>query len=270
MRRTTTTRVDVLHGGAEPHSAPADPQEAVRRCANASYRPIASSRFGEKACRKKGLALVDPRPVTRLALCRLLVTLASGNRRAEDFTILSVTCPDELLCPETDRSYDVEMVLLNIGPALVEEKKVWEQIEQLKAGLPNVPLVLLSDCIQPRNVVEALRRGIHGYVPTTLDPFMMMQVLRLVRAGGTFVPAELLLRGMEDANIVAAYDLPSEGFTPRQLEVLQRLRKGMSNKAIAHELALQETTVKVFVRQIMRKLKATNRTHAAFLASRSS
>lgn len=218
--------------------------------------------------KKSALALVDPRPVNRAALCRLLETLTAGNRRAEDFTVLSVTCPEELLSPDTARDYDVEMVLLNIGAALVEERKVGAQIEQLRLGLPGVPLVLLSDCIQPRSVFEALRRGIHGYVPTTLHPSMMMQVLRLVRAGGTFVPAELVLRGIEAASPAETDEQLSECFTRRQLEVLQRLRKGMSNKAIAHELDLQETTVKVFVRQIMRKLKATNRTHAAFLASR--
>jgi DNA-binding NarL/FixJ family response regulator len=67
---------------------------------------------------------------------------------------------------------------------------------------------------------------------------------------------------VNDARIRILQDL-----TPRQKEVLQLLRKGKSNKIIAYELNMQESTVKVHVRQIMKKLKAINRTHAVFLAS---
>jgi DNA-binding NarL/FixJ family response regulator len=59
----------------------------------------------------------------------------------------------------------------------------------------------------------------------------------------------------------------ADGFTPRQLEVLRLLRQGKPNKIIAYELDVEESTVKVHVRHIMRKLKATNRTHAVVLAN---
>ncbi len=53
-------------------------------------------------------------------------------------------------------------------------------------------------------------------------------------------------------------------FTPRQAEVVQTLRRGKANKIIACELSLRENTVKVHVRNIMEKLKATNRTEVAY------
>ena len=66
-----------------------------------------------------------------------------------------------------------------------------------------------------------------------------------------------------DGNLIDPALLDS--FTPRQLEVLQFLQQGKSNKIIAHKLGMQECTVKTHIREIMTKLKATNRTHAVFL-----
>jgi DNA-binding NarL/FixJ family response regulator len=57
-------------------------------------------------------------------------------------------------------------------------------------------------------------------------------------------------------------------FTARQAAVIEALRRGKANKIIAYELNLRESTVKVHVRNIMKKLHATNRTEVAYLASR--
>ena len=56
-----------------------------------------------------------------------------------------------------------------------------------------------------------------------------------------------------------------EGFTQRQSQILDCLRRGMANKLIAYELGMCESTVKVHIRNIMKKLKATNRTQVAYL-----
>jgi DNA-binding NarL/FixJ family response regulator len=58
---------------------------------------------------------------------------------------------------------------------------------------------------------------------------------------------------------------PCESLTPREVEVLARLRLGKPNKVIAHELDISENTVKVFVRRILVKLHASNRTEVACL-----
>ena len=104
----------------------------------------------------------------------------------------------------------------------------------------------------------------------------MIQSLRLVMSGGTSIPHSALVEIAEktaellkkECKNDASFDPAIFGsFTPRQLEVLQLLRKGESNKLIAYELGMQECTVKTHVREIMTKLKATNRTHAVFLLS---
>jgi DNA-binding NarL/FixJ family response regulator len=56
-------------------------------------------------------------------------------------------------------------------------------------------------------------------------------------------------------------------FTTRQAAVIEALRRGKPNKIIAYELKMRESTVKVHVRNIMKKLKATNRTQVAYLAT---
>jgi DNA-binding NarL/FixJ family response regulator len=95
--------------------------------------------------------------------------------------------------------------------------------------------------------------------------------LRLISAGGTFVPADAF-RSTAARPDDQPEDRPkrSDGLdlTPRELSVIDLLREGKPNKLIATQLDMQENTVKVHVRNILKKLNATNRTHAAFVANR--
>src|SRR5690606_40289096 len=90
-------------------------------------------------------------------------------------------------------------------------------------------------------------------------------VANLARAGGTFVPASsvLSMRHLIDAGSHETRSFAGM-FTQRQAEVAQALRRGKANKIIAYELRLRESTVKVHIRNIMKKLKATNRTEVVY------
>ena len=111
-------------------------------------------------------------------------------------------------------------------------------------------------------MLELLKIGVHGFIPTSVSTEVAVQVLRLVCAGGTFVPSNCLLsdkaQGASDGS----------GFlTGRQIQVVEAIRQGKPNKIIAYELNMCESTVKVHVRAIMKKLKARNRTEVAYLYS---
>ena len=104
-----------------------------------------------------------------------------------------------------------------------------------------------------------------------------MEVLKFIRAGGTYVPASPLVEGHDIEQIDKpscqngkGHALPQpnmfEGLTPREADVVERLRLGKPNKVIAHELDISESTVKVFVHRILNKLGAVNRTEVAYLA----
>jgi DNA-binding NarL/FixJ family response regulator len=87
-----------------------------------------------------------------------------------------------------------------------------------------------------------------------------------VKAGGTFAPLDLLLTPRPDPVREAPSVSQQSRLTSRQVMVLGHLQQGKANKIIAHELGMSESTVKVHVRNIMRKMGATNRTQAAYKA----
>jgi DNA-binding NarL/FixJ family response regulator len=220
------------------------------------------------------LVLIDSRQLIRLSLLHLLETNSSIRRRSDDFHILPFVSADEFLSRLPKLDCRIGLILFNIGGASIQDGPVREDIRQLKKKLANTPLILLADRSEPRQILEAFRDGVSGYIPTALDASIVIQALRLIRTGAKFIPHNALLHLLENE----ASEQPSRGsgrnetetlpnLTPRQLDVLNLLRQGKSNKAIAYELGMRESTAKVHVGHIMRKLKVSNRTHAALLAS---
>jgi DNA-binding NarL/FixJ family response regulator len=119
--------------------------------------------------------------------------------------------------------------------------------------------------------VKALCSKVSGYVTTNLSPLVAIAAIRLVYAGGKYFPAEVISNSTQQKELLPQnkHEKPAvDGLTSRQYEVFKQLKEGKSNKLIAYELGVQESTVKVHVREIMKKLHATNRTHAVFLASK--
>jgi len=126
------------------------------------------------------------------------------------------------------------------------------------------PVIVLSAADSPESVIEAFEGGARGYIPTATTPAeLVVEIIRLVRAGGTFVPPS----GLQLKRIPLEYLTPrtttNQQFTPRQIAVLGHLTQGKSNKVIACELAMSESTVKVHIRNIMKKMNAANRTEVA-------
>lgn len=145
-----------------------------------------------------------------------------------------------------------------------------DRIAALQAAKPDLKLAVLSDREDVDDVVRALRLGAHGYIPTSLPLQVVVQALRLIFAGGIFVPSSSLTAlSLQPKVEVEVLDLISKGlFTDRELIVAKALRKGMPNKQISLQMGIYESTVKMLVRNIMRKLNAKNRTEVAFLTHR--
>lgn len=220
------------------------------------------------------LALVDERPLRRALVVQLLT--AGGA----DFSILSYSSPAEMLSAHA-QGERIDIVLFNAGSASLSDTTVYEPLTDLLATVSKMPVALLCDRQFPpasrqelQQVVDAMSGGLHAYLPTSLEPRVVVEALRLVCAGGRFLPADALLTQLRADLAVKpdheehAASAASGQFTPRQLDVLNLLRQGRSNKAIGRALDMQESTVKVHVRQIMRKLNAANRTHAALMAEK--
>lgn len=142
-------------------------------------------------------------------------------------------------------------------------KEIEREIEDLAAD-GDVSLVLLSDTEDVDEMLEAIATGAKGYIPTTLSLDVARGAMSLVRSGGVFIPSGSLLsrRAGKPGDPVG----PRQMFTPRQAAVLEAVQHGKANKVIAYELDLKESTVKVHVRNVMRKLGAHNRTELAVLS----
>ncbi len=138
----------------------------------------------------------------------------------------------------------------------------------LKEIAADTPVAVMADSEAPSAIMAALDLAVRGYIPTSLPLNVAVEALRLVRAGGIYVPAGCLIAS-HGAKASAGVEKPREAsqFTLRQRDVIECLRTGKANKIIAHELNMRESTVKVHVRNIMRKLKARNRTEVAYLAN---
>jgi DNA-binding NarL/FixJ family response regulator len=170
-----------------------------------------------------------------------------------------------------------KLILLVIGAAGVGDPEPHNWITSLAGAYAGVPLVLVSDREDAREVIAALEAGVSGFIPTSIALPVAMQALTFILGGGSFFPPAALTeaaRGdhsLQTASrrglaVMATASTDTSGLTARQQEVLEHLRQGASNKVIGRQLKLRESTVKVHIRHIMRKLGAVNRTQAALSA----
>jgi DNA-binding NarL/FixJ family response regulator len=142
------------------------------------------------------------------------------------------------------------------------------ELAQLPTVAQRLPTVVLSDFDDVDHVVDVLNRGAQGCIPTSLAFDVAVEALRLVKAGGAFVPAGSLMAARRTAeNGSSTRQTAVSMFTARETAVVHALRRGRANKMIAHELNMRESTVKVHVRHIMKKLGAKNRTEVALMAA---
>lgn len=162
------------------------------------------------------------------------------------------------------------LVLLCLPSGLTlegERARIAQALSDLAPLAKRPPLAVLSDREVPAHIIEVIRLGARGYIPTSASVEVTLRALQLVQAGDTYVPASSLCALLGNPQPTSEQPPANEIalFPPRQLSVARALRKGTPNKVIAYELNMCESTVKVHVRSIMKKLKARNRTEVAFL-----
>ena len=168
--------------------------------------------------------------------------------------------PQALDIVRTDPGIEIGLVDLNM-PGM----DGFSGIVALKRACPDLHLVVVSASEDVNDIRRALTAGACGYIGKSSSSAAMVDGIRSVLAGETFVSPAV------DLPVVAApvggIDF-NEVLTPRQRDVLSMLRLGKSNKEIARDLGLAEITVKLHVTAILRALGVENRTQAAILASK--
>ena len=163
------------------------------------------------------------------------------------------------------------LVVLHTHSASVGAAEVAGEIAMIAEVAPGVPFVIMSDLEDAAEALLAIRSGARGYLPASLPLSQVITAIRFVAKGGTYIPECVLTASPAPQPTSPIRPMDGDGnpitFPPRQLQVLERLRQGKQNKIIAYELGMCESTVKVHIRIIMKKLKARNRTQVVLLTN---
>ncbi|MEK7945069.1 response regulator transcription factor [Pigmentiphaga sp. YJ18] len=171
---------------------------------------------------------------------------------------------------------DLDLALIDLTMPGAEG---YSHIAELRERLPALPIIVLSGVEDPDVMRAAIDLGALGFIPKAYSPDVMLSAVRLVLAGGVFVP-QMMLSGMSHQPAgapLAAADAAGGArstsldqlrglLTERQIDVLRLLSQGKPNKLIARDLGISEGTVKIHLAAIFRALDVRNRTEAVVAA----
>lgn len=172
-----------------------------------------------------------------------------------------------------EQHHDIALALLDLH---LPDRHGLDALPELRAGFPSMAIVMLSAFNDRDTVLKSLNGGAVGFIPKTDSRDVLMGALRLILAGGKYIPPDVLgppalgqpLATVPSPQTAEPRRPPSElGLTERQLDVLSLMMQGKSNKLICRALNLAEPTVKNHVSAILKALNVSNRTEAVLAAA---
>ena len=190
---------------------------------------------------------VDDHPLVRKGIASIVATEASfklvgeaGNGR-EAVEMFKQVHPDVVLM-------DLRM----------PEMDGIEATKQIRQANPDAKIIALTSYDGDQDIYKAIEAGVRGYILKEMVHTKVIDAIRTVYEGKRLMPQEVAER-------LSEY-FPQVALTPREIEVLKYVAKGMANKEIAHQLGTASGTVKMHVQNILAKLGASDRTHAVTIA----
>jgi DNA-binding NarL/FixJ family response regulator len=162
-----------------------------------------------------------------------------------------------------------DVILMDIG---MPKCSGLEATQLIKREMPHVKIIILTVSDDDRDLFAAIKNGADGYLLKNLEPHQFFDMLEGIRRG------EVPMSGVMAAKILQEFRQPDQSLTqpsrtrdeltPREIEVLELVVRGASNKEIAEALSITENTVKIHLRNILEKLHLHNRVQAAVYAVR--
>jgi DNA-binding NarL/FixJ family response regulator len=146
------------------------------------------------------------------------------------------------------------LVLLDLG---LPDATGIDVLKRFRTAFPRMTVAVVSANESSVLVAAALKSGAAGYIPKTSTPNLMMAALKVVIAGGTYIPPQILPE---------AGQLPV--LTPRQFEVLLLIAKGASNRDIAQALGIADNTAKQHTHAVFQALNVSSRAQAIIAAAK--
>lgn len=206
----------------------------------------------------KCVLIADDHPLYRDALRAILPRACSATE------VVDAACQQDVTTRVTsDTDFDLIVLDLNLPGATG-----LSCLRHVRGAAPLTPVIVVSGNDDPQIMGEVVLAGAAGYVPKSAPSDVLIGAIRLVMAGGTYLPAAaaMTLRRSRPPATAPSGPATDPPLTSRQMHVLRLLARGLSNKQIARELAISEITVKAHVSLILRKLGVSNRTQAAIEA----
>ena len=158
---------------------------------------------------------------------------------------------------------DLDLLLLDIH---LPDMNGLAALENLRSLQPQLPVVIVSASESRDEVLAAMRQGAMGFISKASSTTVLKQALRLVLSGGVYLPPDLMLENADNVPVPPAWPRADElarlGLTDRQLQVLELMARGDSNKNIARKLDVAENTVKVHMTAILKALNVSSRAQA--------
>ncbi len=161
----------------------------------------------------------------------------------------------------------IDLILCCIGAN--SQESVTQNVITLAGQFSDASIVLVSERLEAWSVNLVDSKDVAGIVPASFSTNQLVHCIKLIHSGVSFMPTHY--RNIQAQRDIGTNDQISarldKKLTPRQREVLQYVSLGKSNKYIAAELSLCESTVKVHVHEVMKRLGATSRTHASYIVN---
>ena len=211
--------------------------------------------------------LVDDHPLFRQGLRRVL--------EAEDEidVIMEVADGEEALRLAKQLTPDV--VLMDINLPNLNGLQV---TRELKQSSPDIAVIMLTAFHDDEQIFHAIRAGAAAYFPKDVTPRRLVEAIKQVSLGNYVIDDEVLDKPEAASWLLQQFDQvayidgePNQMFaplSPREMEILQHIAKGQSNKEVAYALGISRQTVKNHMTSILRKLAVNDRTQAALYAVR--
>lgn len=184
-------------------------------------------------------------------------TVAAYLEASGEFKVLTASTLDDAM-GKMDGLYAVDLLILDY---LMPGMNGLAGLERARKAFPATKVAMLSGVANRDVANRAMEQGADGFIPKSLTAASMVNAIRFVLAGERYFPFDF---GTADAATTtpAAFS----GLSDREIQTLEQLCIGLSNKEIARNLGIAEVTVKLHVKNVLSKLGVTNRTQAALLA----
>lgn len=208
------------------------------------------------------ILIADDHPLFREAIINVIENSFTGCQTLETEDLESAL---EIAQNEDD----LDLILLDLN---MPGMNGLNGLITLRNDLPTVPVVIVSAEEDKQIVLQAITYGAVGFITKSSPRDQMTQALEQILAGNVYLPSDIIRSSQPDNRRNHRKDdnqIPPEllsSLTRRQLLVLERMSKGESNKQIAYNLNIAETTVKAHVSAILRKLGVHNRIQAVLSA----